>query len=272
MSNRHDTRTAAPTSNLPPSSAAGGPAAPDAALVRRLVAEVVERLRATTARPQPGNDAASGGPPPEAPAGQEVTERVISLEVLERLPKGTRRVRVPARAVITPSARERAADTGLEISRAAPAPPASARPFLVAHAAAPAGAVVTAAALVRAIPGGQALPAAGLVDSLAALALEAERGGGRGVLLTERTALAVAAANRHPGLRAVTALDAARARAAIAECAANLLVLDPAAFSTAVIVRLSLGLAQRPAEAPPAELSVISPPAQPSCGCRGNHP
>lgn len=271
----------------------------DAEFVSRLVAEVVRRVRgaaaagapvpapvpATGSGTAPGDAsprAAGAAPPPSgsrygapesAAAGHVVGDGVITLAVLERLPPGTRRVVVPVRAVLTPSARERAADAGIEIVRQQPGTVAAGtpgRPFLVAHAASATDASGRAAGVVRAVAGAAHLPATGLPDVLAALALHAGRDGARGVLLTGRPALAVAAANRHASLRAVTGHDAQRVRAAAVECAANLLVLDPALFPAAVLERLCGELAQGPDLAAPAELAGGFAHAAP-CGCRGAH-
>lgn len=271
----------------------------DAEYVSRLVAEVVRRVRGAAgaggAAPAPGPmtaaavtagdaspRAAGAAPPPSgsrygapesAATGHVVGDTVVTLAVLERLPPGTRRVVVPVRAVLTPSARERAADAGIEIVRQQPGTVSAAapgRPFLVAHAACATDATGRAAGIVRAVAGAANLPATGLPDVLATLALHAGRDGARGVLLTGRPALAVAAANRHASLRAVTGHDAPRVRAAAIECAANLLVLDPTLFPAAALERLCGELALGPDLAAPAELAGDVAHSTP-CGCRGGH-
>jgi hypothetical protein len=271
---------------------------PDMDVVRRLVAEVVQRLRAegvangpalvtqpaalmprmTTADSQPAHESAPRagsryGAPESAAAGYVVTDTVVTLAVIEQVPAGAHRVIVPARAVITPSAREHAADSGLEIVRAGPHAAAAAvsRPFLIAHADCAAEVKVKTAAIARAVTGSQHLPASGLADVIAALALHVGRDGARGVLLSGRPALAVAAANRHRSLRAVTGHDVLRVKAAAGECAANLLVLDPAAFSSTALERLCSELAHGPDLAAPAELTdaAAAPPAP--CACHGKH-
>jgi hypothetical protein len=258
----------------------------DAALVARLVGEVVQRIRDAGATPSASTTRAGGSPPPAAgsapapvataapaasPGGHVLADHVVTLAVLERVPAGTRRVVVGARAVLTPSAREHAADTGIEIVRQAGTPMTAAaapRMFLVAHAACPADPSAKMAAIARAIPGTQRLPTTGLADVLAALAIHAGRDGARAVLLTGRPHLAVAAANRHASLRAVTGHDAIRVKGAVAECAANLLVLDPAALSSSALERLCSDLMLGADATPPTELATA--PSTP-CGCKGKH-
>ena len=111
----------------------------DAAAVQALVAEVVRRIRtaqASTAAPQP---AASSPQPAAAVSGAalSIPDRVITLAHLERLPATVREVVVDAKAVITPSAREHAKDSGISLVRGMPvgATAAAARPNLIRRAA-----------------------------------------------------------------------------------------------------------------------------------------
>jgi hypothetical protein len=258
------------------------PASLDADAIRAIVAEVVRRIRGASMPAPPAHGAATApaAAPRVAIAPHGVTEaaapavggaipgRVVALAMLEKLPPGVTRIVVDPAAVITPSARDHARSRGLVIERAsATAGPAGQRPpFLVAHAECGPAAVSQAAAVVRVIPAATQLPASGLADVVAAIALHASRDGARGLLLAGRPALATAAANRSASLRAVTARDPAGLAAAAAECNANLLVVDPASFPGAAIVRLAGELAARPAGETPALLA-----ARPAgCGCK--HP
>jgi hypothetical protein len=236
----------------------------DLEAVRGIVAEVLRRIRAATPAPvaaaQPAAAPASGG---VALAG-----RVISLAMLEKLPAGVALVRIEATAVITPSARDRARDKGIVIDRAAVGGVLASAgvPFLVAHAECGGDASARTAAVVRAVPGAAHLPATGLADVVAALALHASRDAARGVLLTGKPAMATVLANRSASLRGVTARDPAALAAAAVECNANLLVVDPASFPTAALLRLSADLAAKPAGDTPAPLA-----ARPAgCGCKGH--
>lgn len=243
------------------------PTAPDTDTIRRLVAEVIARLQLDTVAAAPAPAAA-----PERPAAVTavtLTDRVVTLASLQRLPAGTGRAVVPATAVITPSAREHARDVGLELIRGSAAPAAlpMSRPFIVAHAGCGGDAAGRCAAIVRGVPGAQQLPATGLADVVAAIAMHASRDGGRAILLSGRPAAAVILANRSPSLRAVTARDAAGLLAAAAETAANLLVVDPRAFSAPTLDRVAREFAGRDLGTPPAEIAAAPSTA---CSCKGH--
>lgn len=244
------------------------PTPPDADTIHRLVREVIARLQAGVPAAQPASPAAATSRQPTATDGIALPDKVITLAVLERLPAATRRVAVTAAAVITPSAREFAADAGIELVRGGGAtqPSAARRPFIVASVECRGDAAGRCAAIVRGVPGAQQLPATGLADVISAIATHASRDGARGVLLTSRPAAAVVLANRSPSLRAVTARDVAGLVAASSECAANLLVVDPRTLSTVSLERVSSDFARRDPAPAPAELTAPSS----SCGCKGH--
>jgi len=234
---------------------------PDPEVVRRLVAEVLRRIGAST-----GSSATAGS--------VLLAERVISLAVFDTLPTGTRQAVIAAGAVLTPSARDRAQELGITLVRA-PASGAHAgtaapgRSFLVAHAACLIPPVARTAAIARAVPGAQQLPASGLADVVASLAVQIVRDGGRGILLTSRPATALVLANRQTGLRAVGGPEVRAVLAAAAECAANLLVVDPAAFAVG-LERLCTEFAGRPELPAPAELTAPAA-ATGHAGCSCTH-
>lgn len=251
------------------------PATIDPEAVRAIVAEVLRRIGAAPASARPAvpptasQSAASAAAPVPVAAGVSIPGRVIAVAMLEKLPPGTGRVTVEAAAVITPSAREHARDMGITIERATNVggqPAAASLPFVVAHAECGGDPAARAAAIVRAVPGATQLPATGLADVVTALALHASRDGVRGILLTGKPAVACVLANRSASLRAVTGRDPASLAAAAAECAANLLVVDPATFPAAALSRMAIELATRPATEIPAPLA-----ARPAgCGCKGH--
>ncbi|MFM8985099.1 MAG: hypothetical protein ACKONH_03430, partial [Planctomycetia bacterium] len=228
--------------------------APDRTTIERLVAEVLRRL-AAEARPALAPSAAAHAVAPPTSAGVTLADRVITLAALERLPAGTRSVVLQASAVVTPSARDYARDTGIVLDRGAgpAAQPAATRPFLVATAACAADPASKAAAIARAVPGAQRLPASGLADVITALATQASRDAARGILLTSRPAVAAILANRSASLRAVTGRDAATLAAAATDCQANLTVVDPASFAGG-LDRLCADFATRASGPLPAEL------------------
>lgn len=242
----------------------------DPEVVRSIVSEVVRRIGRLPQAPDPAVSTAAAAPAAVTASVRPtmVAGRVISLAMLERLPAGTGQVAVEPGAVLTPSARDHARERGLEIVRPAgqPAVGPATGPFLVAHAACEADAVSRAAAIVRAVPGSFQLPASGLEDVVAAVAVQASRDAARGMLLTGRPAVAAVLANRSASLRAVTARDPAALAAAAAECNANLLVIDPRVFPAAAAVRLARELASRPAGETPAPLTARPP----GCGCKGH--
>jgi hypothetical protein len=246
------------------------PAIVDPEAIRAIVAEVLRRIGEAGLQPRSSQADSKPAPrPPEPAAGVMLAGRVISVAMLEKLPAGVGRVSIEAAAVITPSARDHARDKGLAIERLAVAgsrPATASVPFVVAHAECGGDGAARAASLARAVPGATQLPASGLADIVAALALHASRDGARGILLTGKPTIACVLANRSASLRAVTARDPAALAAAAAECSANLLVVDPASFPAAALSRLAAELAGRPAGDVPAPLA-----ARPiGCGCKGH--
>jgi hypothetical protein len=250
--------------------------------VQRLVAEVIRRIQAEqqmaarTTSASPAGPASPAAPPTSTSGAQEptgaaarLTDRVITLHSVERLPAGTRQLVVDARAVITPSARDHAKEVGIAITRGAatgsPVPAAPPRPFVIAHAQCPGTATARAAAIARAVPAAQQLPPSGLADVITAIATHASRDAARGILLTSRPAVAAILANRSTSLRGVTGRDAASLLAAATESQANLLIVDPTTF-TGGLERLCADFAIRPAAPLPSELAS----APTGCGCKSH--
>ena len=181
--------------------------------VSRIVAEVLARLQSGAETPRPAAAArpSTYGRPQQA-AGVAIPDKVLTLALLEKLPAGTRQINVVAGAVVTPSAREFARDTGIEIVRTAGTAggtTATPRPLVIGRADCAADVSGRGAAIARGVPGSQQLPATGLTDAIDAFALHVSRDGARAILLTGRPAVAVVLANRSASLRAATARDAA---------------------------------------------------------------
>ncbi|NBV45035.1 MAG: hypothetical protein EBR86_05190 [Planctomycetia bacterium] len=236
--------------------------------IEALVAEVIRHLRTGTAFGATASAVKEAGSATATVAAVVIGEQVITLAAIERLPAGTTRVTIAPRAVITPSARERAADLRIAIDRG-PAPGAVAapvRPLLVARVDCPRDAAAGAARIARAVPGTQQLPATGMADVLATLTVQASRDAARGILLTGRPAVALILANRSRSLRAVTGRDVAAILAAATDTAANLLVVNPRDFSLGSLERLAIDFVKRKGDVMPAELAA---PAA-GCGCQGH--
>lgn len=235
--------------------------------VARLVSEVINRIRAE------GRAAAESASAPAALATVTLTDRVISAEILEKLPARTTTVQLARRAVITPSARDVARDRGISLIPAAAQPAGtSGRPLVIARADCATDVSALAARISRAVPQSQQLPAAGLTAALATLADHAGRDAARGLLLTGSPAVACVAANRYRSLRAVTDDTATGLKAAAAACAANLLIIDPSRFSALSLERLAAAFATSNTTVPPAVLTAAAPTSTPAaCSCRHSH-
>ena len=253
-----------------------------AAIVREVLRRIRADLRPAGAMP-PAAPAAPALPGAKAPAAGPSTmagafglaEKLVSAASLATIPAGTKTVMLRHDALITPSGRDAARAAGWTLVRggkgaqatlgAAPA----GRPFFIAAAECPGDSATRTAGLVRTLPGAQQLPATGLTDVVASLGLHLARDGGRGILLAGRPHVAVALANRSPGVRAVTARDTTTLLAAAQECAANLLVIAPRDFSASSLERIGVTLAGRDPGPVPAELA---PPAAAGCACGGPQP
>lgn len=89
----------------------------DPRLIQRVVREVVLRLRqqpsGTGGAPQAHSDTSPAKPDADGPL--RIDQRLITVETLNVLPSGCRGVVVPARAVITPAAKDEAKQRGVQI-------------------------------------------------------------------------------------------------------------------------------------------------------------
>ena len=86
------------------------------AYVERIVQEVIRRLLAMRAQ---GEAASEGTVAKPATAAKSVTvsDKLITVATLDRLPAGTTEVTLAARAVVTPLARDEARDRGIRMNR-----------------------------------------------------------------------------------------------------------------------------------------------------------
>ena len=247
-------------------------------MVAGLVREVLRRIHAEAAEaPVAGVAAAS---PPPLPTLCVIPSKVITLDTFKLVPQGTRRVGLRSDAVITPSARDHAREAGIELVRGDVQPPVHST-IVIGQADCLANAASRAASIARAVAGTQQLPASGLADVVAAIALHVGRDGAKGVLLTGRPAAAVVLANRFSSLRAVTARDAATLLAAAAQCAANVLIINPQEFASGSLERACIEFASRDTGVIPNELSGLpgscttasgSTESHQPCNCNANSP
>ncbi len=237
-------------------------------MVAGVVREVLRRIHAEVAEaPVAGVAAAS---PPPLPTLCVIPSKVITLDTFKLVPQGTRRVGLRSDAVITPSARDHAREAGIELVRSDVQPPVHST-IVIGQADCLANASSRAASIARAVAGTQQLPASGLADVVAAIALHVGRDGAKGVLLTGRPAAAVVLANRFSSLRAVTARDAATLLAAAAQCAANVLIINPQEFASGSLERACIEFASRDTGVIPNELSGLPGSCTPASGSTESH-
>ena len=81
-----------------------------------IVSEVVKRLLATEAF-APSSAASHVASPTVEPSTLVVSERVVTSHTLQRRLQGVQRVRVLARAVVTPAVRDLLVDRGVQLER-----------------------------------------------------------------------------------------------------------------------------------------------------------
>ena len=241
-------------------------------LVARIAADVVRRLTAGAAlhvTSPPAAPAAASMQAAEPPAAAPMlAEKVVVLASVAKLPRDLREVTVRHDAVLTPSAREWLADRRITFRRMAQAATSAAAEagspaFLVAACDLPGRCVAQAAAVARAVPHGQQLPAAGIASLVDAFAEAASRSGSRGLLLSPRPAAAALIANRKRTIRAVVATGVRDALQLAQECRATLVVVDPSRLGPGGLQRLAVEFAKQLHQPLPADLAAASRP----CSC-----
>ena len=211
-----------------------------AALVERIVREVLARLTAAEKMPEK----------PEATGSTAIglVGRVISLADLKQLPADARGIQVSSDALITPAAKDELRDRGVQIVRGqqnstTKTTERSATSLVIGTVEATTGKFATV--IDQAIAGLrkqkqqiEQLPRLPLAEQIDALVDPVVRGGRRGVLVTSEVSAALCLANRHSGMRAVLGTTKNSVRRDVERLAANLLVVDPAARSTFEVMQL----------------------------------
>jgi len=182
----------------------------------------------SAARNDNGSAAADG-----ASAELSFEGRVLALDALSGRLTGLRRVLIRPGTIVTPAVRDKLQRRGiaLEYVAATPALPADALRLVVVNAlrgfqAGQLAPVLRSHGVLVEIVEHQCLIAA--TDQLAA---ELRKTNTLGLLLTRHVAAALCLANRHAGIRAVTAGDLPTMTAAVESVGANLLVLDAEALT-----------------------------------------
>ena len=158
-----------------------------------------------------------------------ISARVITLADLEGRLEGIKELIAPARAVITPAARDLLRQKKIDVGYALPAKTSS-KPRLtlvVGVAETKYDARSLTQAIAREGTTVERLAQTGLVQAVREISEEATKGGKLGLLLTCETAAALCLANRRPGMRAVAAAGVAATSRIVRSVGANVLVIDP---------------------------------------------
>jgi ATP-dependent Clp protease ATP-binding subunit ClpA len=218
--------------------------------IDRIVREVVRRLNGA-----PPPSATNGGLVPPAPAEQlDLSERVVTLAVIDGRLAGLRRVRVRPEAVITPAVHEALRDAKIELERQCPAAitTTAARLTLAVvdtnYDVSPLARLVAAAGVDV-----QQLARTGLTQVSDELGLAVARSGSLGAMICRQPAAAACLLNRRRGVRAAEAHHLKAVEQALESLGANALVIDPVGKSTHEIKRM-IELLCRDRKPCPAEL------------------
>lgn len=158
-----------------------------------------------------------------------VSARVVTLAELEGRLEGIRELIAPAKAVITPAARDLLRQKKIDVGYAVPSKAAAEPrlPLVVGVAETKFDATSLARAMVREGTTVEPLTKTGLAHVVREICDEAAKGGKLGLLLTSEAAASLCLANRRPGVRAVAATSVAATPRAVRSVGANVLVVDP---------------------------------------------
>lgn len=215
--------------------------------IERIVREVVRRLRDVQPPGQPDGCAtspASPNTPSESRSEPEIRQRVISLATLKGRVDGSRCVRIPRGAIVTPSAQDELRDRGIRIEFLTPTIAGESRTETTEVLLATWQTSHCPRAFLDAIGvDGQQVTRLDLNDGPRTLVdAIADRGPGTkrlGILLTDKPSLALCLANRPPCVRAAWGLDSRSVTEAVGSLAANLLVLEPSRHSLPVMINMA---------------------------------
>jgi hypothetical protein len=205
--------------------------------IERVVQEVLRELKLQAAPPAPAAPASEATPVAQPASDGQVTlsERLVTMSVLEGRLAGLRKLVVGPRSVVTPAVRDELARRNVQLLVGpGNATPATAkqplRLVLVTH-----GHRYDPASLLAAMRRGPLAIEHHAKDCIMAtsdlLAAEVTKPATLGAVLTRHTAAGLCVANRLAGVRAVLGLDPAQVTSVAAAVGANVLVVDPAGGS-----------------------------------------
>ncbi|MBA4019250.1 MAG: hypothetical protein C0483_18960 [Pirellula sp.] len=220
-----------------------------AAEIERMVRDVLSRM--TAAAPAPTTTSTSSPasllPSREKPAeGRtrgvlELTNRVIALGDIDGRLTEINQLIVDPKAVVTPAVRDILRQRKILLVRQAAGTKTSSavkRSIAIAVAAARFDAARLVDGLRRDGYGVQQLAQSGLASSVRELAEEAARGGVRALLIADEAEVAVVAANRRSGVRAIAGDEPQSVARAASAVDANLLVVRPMGKSDYLLQRV----------------------------------
>jgi ribose 5-phosphate isomerase RpiB len=223
--------------------------------IDRIVSEVLSRLGHA-----PADEAVAGqGSTTASAVGElQLTEQVVSVAALSGRLNGIQRIVVPARAVITPSARDLLREKNISLVRALKtAASVAATSIVLAHIGSKLESENLGKALAKRGLTVRPLAAHDLGPAVIEIAAAVSGGGAIGVLLVDNAAAAVCVANRNRGVRAAIASNRGDVNDAIRSVGANVLVVDPRRRGQLELQRIIETFAAAPARKCPTELKAF---------------
>ncbi len=201
--------------------------------------EDIERIVSETLRRLGGADSAPHATVRETPV-LRVFGSVVSLAEVEGRVERISEIVAPARAVITPAARDYLKAKGVAVTQLASETNATGAKTRLAIAVDDPrfDRAALSAALRRDGVDVQHLASSGLAQSVVELADTVVKDGVWGLLITDDTPAALCLANRRRGVRSGLANDAAEALRAVASIGANLLVVAPRGKAAYAVTRI----------------------------------
>jgi ribose 5-phosphate isomerase RpiB len=219
--------------------------------------QIVNAVLAQLDKRADGGDSSSSSQQAASSAGSGelvISDKVVSAATLAGRLANVQRLIIPARAVVTPSARDLLKEKNVTLVRSLK----STSPTSVRVALGMAGVKYDVEGLVRLLRQHgidvTQLPTVGLAQLTAELAKDVSKAEKLGVLLTDNVAAALCIANRQRGVRAATAGNRGEVNDIVRGIGANFLVIDPMRRSPLELQRIVEAFVTAPARQCPAEL------------------